>query len=353
MEELVSSLKVGKTKGAEGPNGLTPQFLKNLGEVSRSFKLDTFNKSWREGVCPQSWRDAVIVPILKPGKPEGQIDSYRPIALTSCLAKVMEHMVAKRLQHLAESCGMLNSDQSGFRPQRSTEDQAISDGFQAKKPPNRTVLALLDFSKAYDKVWRADILAKMLRKGIPVRYVRWIQGFLSNRQARIHLDRTYSRPWVLEGVPQGSVLALLLFLFVIDDLQDCLPRGVHSSLFAVDSALWVHSPKEDAVPVLQEGMRKVYQWARMKKLTLNLKKCEVSFFSADPHEARWQPVVEVKGTKLAFNPNPLFLSMELGRTLSGKEQADRKAANLAKGSWMLTALSGSDWGWFSDLLRKV
>jgi hypothetical protein len=71
--------------------------------------------------------------------------------------------------------------------------QAISDGFQAKKPPNQTVLALLDFSKAYNKVWQVDLLATMLRKGVPVRYVWWIQGFLSNRQARVHLNRAYSR----------------------------------------------------------------------------------------------------------------------------------------------------------------
>jgi hypothetical protein len=94
MEELVFSLKAGKAKGAEGPDGLVLQFLKNLGKVSRTFMLDTFNKSWREGFFPQSWRDAVIVPILKPGKPQGQLDSYRPIALMSCLAKVMECMVA-------------------------------------------------------------------------------------------------------------------------------------------------------------------------------------------------------------------------------------------------------------------
>jgi hypothetical protein len=49
----------------------------------------------------------------------------------------------------------------------------------------------------------------------------------------------------------------------------------------------------------------------------------------------------------------LFLNVELGRTLSGKEQADRKAASLTKGSRMLMALSGSDWGWSSDFLRKV
>jgi hypothetical protein len=146
----------------------------------------------------------------------------------------------------------------------------------------------------------------MLRKGVPVRYVWWIQGFLSNRQARVRLNRAYSRSWVMrEGVPQGSVLAPLLFLFVIDELQDRLPKGMHSSLFADDFALWVHSPrKEDAVLVLQEGVREVYRWAWAKKLTLNLKKCEVSFFSPDPHEAKWRPVVEVKGTLLAFNPNP-------------------------------------------------
>jgi ribonuclease P/MRP protein subunit RPP40 len=157
-----------------------------------------------------------------------------------------------------------------------------------------------------------------------------------------------------EGVPQGSVLAPMLFLFVIDDLQDRLPQEVHSSAFADDSALWVHTPQlEDAVPVVQEGVREVHRWSWAKKLTLNLKKCEVSFFSADVHEAKGQPVVEFKGTILRFNPTPLFLGVGLGRTLSGKEQADRKAANLTKRSRVLAALCGTDWGWNGNLLRKV
>jgi hypothetical protein len=88
-----------------------------------------------------------------------------------------------------------------------------------------------------------------------------------------------------------------LFLFVKIYLQDRLPKKVRSSLFVDDSALWVHTPQlEDAVPVLQEGVREVYRWARAIELTFNLKKCEVSFFSADPHEAKWRPVVEIEGT---------------------------------------------------------
>jgi hypothetical protein len=51
-----------------------------------------------------------------------------------------------------------------------TEDQviklseAISDGFWVKKPANQTVLALLDCLKTYNKVWRVDLLATMLRE---------------------------------------------------------------------------------------------------------------------------------------------------------------------------------------------
>jgi hypothetical protein len=59
--------------------------------------------------------------------------------------------------------------------------------------------------------------------------------------------------------------------------------------------------------------------------------------------------VEVEGTILRFNLTPLFLGVGLGRTLSVKGQADRKAVSLTKGSLVLTALSG----WNGDLLQKV
>ena len=76
----------------------------------------------------------------------------------SCLGKVVERMVASRLMHILEKNDKVNPNQAGFRPLHSTEDQTIRlfqlvhNGFQ-NKPPERTVLALLDFSKEYDRVF--------------------------------------------------------------------------------------------------------------------------------------------------------------------------------------------------------
>jgi hypothetical protein len=95
----------------------------------------------------------------------------------------------------------------------------------------------------------------------------------------------------------------------------------------------------------------VPRWNWAKKLTLNLKKCEVS--SADIPEVNWRPVVEVKGTIIKFNPTPPFLGVLYNRTLSMKPHADWKAAILSKGSRVLAALSGCDCRWSGDLLWKV
>ena len=188
MKELNKAIKKMKTKGAAGPDEIPPSFIKNFGPRTLEKLLEIFNISLNNGACPQVWRNAIIIPLLKANKPASNLESFRPISLTSCIVKVMERILGERLYYHAEQQGMLSSIQAGFRKKRSCEDQilkmtqAITDGFQSggrsSRKPLHSVLVLLDFSKAYDTAWRQKLLTSLLDKGMPKTYVKWLHGFL-------------------------------------------------------------------------------------------------------------------------------------------------------------------------------
>ena len=137
-------------------------------------------------------------------------------------------MLADRLYHLAEKNNWFSNLQAGFRKGHSCMDQiirlsqAIEDGFQGK-PMRRSVMVLLDYSKAFDTVWRSKLLTSMAEKGVPLEYIKWLNGFLQNRQATVRLHGASSSPKCLrQGVPQGCVLSPLLFVFFINNVVDRL-----------------------------------------------------------------------------------------------------------------------------------
>ncbi len=69
--------------------------------------LRLFNFSWSLGRFPDTWKLAVTVPILKPGKSAADPLSYRPISLLPCIGKLMERLVYERLYWWLEHNNML------------------------------------------------------------------------------------------------------------------------------------------------------------------------------------------------------------------------------------------------------
>ena len=106
--ELEKALKMLKLRKAPGPDRVHNEMLKNVGDKAKSALLILFNKTWRSGVIPKAWKVAIITPILKKGKPADQPKSYRPISQTSCLGKVAERMVNKRLYWWLEATGVIS-----------------------------------------------------------------------------------------------------------------------------------------------------------------------------------------------------------------------------------------------------
>ena len=79
--------------------------IKRLPPETLEYFLDMYNNIWEEEEIPNTWKHAIITPLLKEGK---DVRSYRPVALTNIICKIFGKMIKK--------------GQFGFREQRSTID---------------------------------------------------------------------------------------------------------------------------------------------------------------------------------------------------------------------------------------
>ena len=108
---------------------------------------------------------------------------------------------------------LLSTCQAGFLPGRSSLDhiltlsQSIWDGFQKKKPPDRTILASVDFSKAFDSVWHSALFHKFLSLKLPPCFVLWVRSFLSESRAKVQVGGSRSLSFrIRRGVPRARYL---------------------------------------------------------------------------------------------------------------------------------------------------
>ena len=68
MLELEKAIASMRSRGAAGPDEITPAFIKAFGHNAKSALLALYNDSWNHAVVPQCWRNATIIPLLQAGK---------------------------------------------------------------------------------------------------------------------------------------------------------------------------------------------------------------------------------------------------------------------------------------------
>ena len=121
MIELTAALSSSSIT-SPGPDQIHYKMLKYLHENAPSYLLRIFNRLWSSLYYPSEWQIANIVPIPKPGKDHTDPSNYRPIALTSCLGKIMEKLINRRLIEYMENNKYFSPFQCGFRKNRGTID---------------------------------------------------------------------------------------------------------------------------------------------------------------------------------------------------------------------------------------
>ena len=219
----------------------------------------------------------------------------------------------------------------------------------------RSVLTLLDFSKAHDTVWREKLLLHMLNTGISLTFIRWIHSFLIDRRGHVQLFNVFSSSRrFTQGLPQGSVLAPLLFLFYINDLATTLNNDAVIAVFADDVSILTTACKmEDAEAAAQSVVSSIVAWSQEWKLNLNAEKSEVCPFSTWSNDSSWSPIIFIGHQKVHLNTTPRLLSVILDRSLTFNGNLKKLTPSFASSISIIRATAHTSWGWYRSTLKMA
>ena len=103
----------------------------------------------------------------------------------------------------------------GFLPKRSALQQLLlftEKLLDGKNNRNEVDVIYMDFKKAFDSVSHNALLSKLQYLGISGKLYTWLETYLKTRVQCVRIgDKHSDLCKVLSGVPQGSILGLLLF----------------------------------------------------------------------------------------------------------------------------------------------
>lgn len=142
---------------AVGCDNVSRKMLVPILDVILPVLTHILNVSIDSGIFPNTWKDAYVIPLPKKSNPSTVTD-FRPISILPFLSKVFERIVHSQLTLYMTKNNLLNPLQSGFRMGHSTTTalvkvtEDIRYGMDNKK---LTILALLDFSNAFNTVDRS------------------------------------------------------------------------------------------------------------------------------------------------------------------------------------------------------
>uniref|UniRef100_A0A2P2HZJ0 RNA-directed DNA polymerase from mobile element jockey-like n=1 Tax=Hirondellea gigas TaxID=1518452 RepID=A0A2P2HZJ0_9CRUS len=354
MYELLNSLKTAKNS-TPGEDNISYALLKKLPVKILQELIYLFNTSLTSSTVPQSWKIGKTIPICKPGKEPSIVSSYRPITLLSCIGKLMEKIICKRLEFQLEKSRVFSSLQTGFRKGRGTMDalsvmrKTISQALDNKQ---FCLAVYLDLEGAFDSVWHGGIVYKLNKLHSDPALVLWIRDYLRDRKMHVQVGSDYSQIKNLcRGLPQGAALSPLLFNVMLHDLPSS--PNVKIVTYADDISIFTVSQSlQMARQTMQTYLNRLNLWLLKWQFLTNADKCSFQIFTKKKiipmisiqishrtiHQVTVQRVLGMlfDAPKLTFAPHVDQLKSACSRRIN-----------------VIRALSSTAWGASRNVLRRV
>ena len=219
---------------------------------------------------------------------------------------------------------ILFGHQFGFRSKHSTDLALIELVDSVTHALNNKICAacvFIDLSKAFDTIGHSILLSKLEHFGIRGVALQWFADYLNNRYQFTSIKGCDSdRLNIKHGVPQGSILGPLLFLFYINDLH--YSSSILSfTLFADDTTIFYSSPQlSSLINTLNIELAQVSSWFKANKLSINHAKTNFIVFSKSyrPEDVDLPPVI-IDGISITRVFSAKFLGIIIDHKLSWSE----------------------------------
>ena len=226
VDEVVMAMARMRDNTAAGHDGVPPSLFHHClpqytSGVPESLTL-LYKWCWHCKAVPLDWTKSLTTPIYKSGD-KAVFDNWRGISVVCCLMKVYERVCSARLLPHLKANGYIAPEQFGFQEGVGALDcyftfrEVVARQHERGK---RTWLAFLDFTSAYDLVWRPALWWKLWHQA----HVRGplfhaLRSFYRSTRSAVMVNGLRTEWFHTHvGVKQGAVLSPLLFVVFINDL---------------------------------------------------------------------------------------------------------------------------------------
>ena len=273
---------------------------------------DLLNSSHASGIFPQCFKSALVSHVLKKKcLDHNDLNNYRPVSNICFIANILEKLDLSQVFSYLNSHNLYNACQSAYRPGHCTEtalQKVVNDLFLSLDKGNISVLALLDFSSAFDIIYHPILVHRQHTDfGFTDTVLQWFSSYLTDCAHYVSLSNHCSAfAPVHSGVPQGSVLGPILFAMYIKSLSAIIDSHsiIHHS-FADDLQLQMSAPP-DGISELLHSMQScicdVKAWVTANMLKRNDNKTELMLVTSNrtKHLHRLPTSITIGNAQITF-----------------------------------------------------